>query len=69
MTMESHRLTTLEVLCAEQEKTIAELSVEVAKQWDVIERLEKTAAELARRLVALEEQAAPAAPPTRPPHW
>lgn len=69
MSAGNDRLTTLEVLCADQERTISDLSAEVAKQWDEIERLEKTVAEVARRLVALEEQAAPAAPATKPPHW
>lgn len=64
-----HRITTIEILCAEQERTIAELSAEVARQWQVIEKLEKTVEEMARRLVEVEDGGAPVAPATRPPHW
>jgi SlyX protein len=54
------RLTALEILAAEQEKTIAELSDQIAGQWQTIE---------AERFVALEEQTAPDVPVTKPPHW
>ncbi len=63
------RLTTLEMRFAEQERTIDELSAEIARQWTVIERLEKTLDALAQRFVALEEQATPRPEATRPPHW
>jgi SlyX protein len=63
------RLTGLEILAAEQERTIAQLSSEVAEQWKAIEGLRKTLDVLARRLLALEEQGAPDIPVTRPPHW
>ena len=36
------RLTALEMRFAEQERTVDELSAEIARQWTVIERLEKT---------------------------
>ncbi len=63
------RLTDLEMLAAEQEKTIAELSDQIAGQWQVIERLQKKLDALAERFVALEEQTAPDVPVTKPPHW
>lgn len=63
------RLTDLEMLAAEQEKTIAELSDQIAGQWQTIERLQKKLDALAERFVALEEQTAPDVPVTKPPHW
>jgi SlyX protein len=63
------RLTALEILAAEQEKTIAELSDQIAGQWQTIERLQKKLDALAERFVALEEQTAPDVPVTKPPHW
>ena len=69
MTTSENRLTTLEILMAEQEKTIEELSGQIADQWKTIERLEKTVQALAERFLALEERTAPEFPVTRPPHW
>jgi len=63
------RITDLEVLAAEQERTIAELSEQIADQWKVIERLQKKLDALTERFLELEEQAAPDIPVTRPPHW
>ncbi|TIP34264.1 MAG: hypothetical protein E5X90_06115, partial [Mesorhizobium sp.] len=47
MTMPDDRLTTLEIRAAEQEKTIEELSGQIAEQWTVIERMERKLAALA----------------------
>lgn len=63
------RLTTLEIRNAEQEKTIEELSGQIAEQWKVIERLQKKVDALTERFLALEEQTAPDVPVTKPPHW
>lgn len=63
------RLVQLERIAAEQDRVIAELSAEIAGQWTVIERLQKSLDALAGRFVALEEQTAPDVPNTRPPHW
>ena len=63
------RLTTLEIRHTEQEKTIEELSAQMAEQWKTIERLQKKLDTLAERFLALEEQSAPETPITRPPHW
>ncbi len=69
MNSPSDRLTTLEIRAAEQEKTIDELSGQIAEQWKVIERLQKKLAALTDRFLALEEQTAPAHEATKPPHW
>ncbi|MGE0501240.1 MAG: SlyX family protein [Rhizobiaceae bacterium] len=69
MTTPIYRVTALEIRAAEQERTIEELSGQIAEQWTVIDRLQKTLDVLARRFVALEEQAAPGHEVTKPPHW
>jgi SlyX protein len=69
MTVPADRLTTLEIRASEQEKTIEELSGQIAEQWKVIERQQKKLDALTARFLALEEQTAPAAEATRPPHW
>lgn len=69
MTSPDDRLTTLEIRAAEQEKTIEELSGQIAEQWNVIERLQKKLAALTDRFVELEEQASPGHEVTKPPHW
>jgi SlyX protein len=63
------RLTGLEVLAAEQERTIAELSAQLAEQWKTIEALRRKLDALTDRFLALEEQAAPGVPVDKPPHW
>ncbi|CDX11007.1 Protein SlyX homolog [Mesorhizobium sp. ORS 3324] len=69
MTMPDDRLTKLEIRAAEQEKTIEELSGQIAEQWKVIEHMERKLAALTDRFLALEEQTAPDVPVTKPPHW
>jgi SlyX protein len=69
MTMPADRLTTLEIRAAEQEKTIEELSGQIAGQWQVIERMQRKLDALTDRFLALEEQAAADVPVTKPPHW
>ena len=69
MTTPENRLTTLEILMAEQEKTIEELSGQIAEQWQTIERLRKKLDALTDRFLVLEEQATPDVPVTKPPHW
>ncbi|MDX8465160.1 SlyX family protein [Mesorhizobium sp. VK23B] len=69
MTKPDDRLTTLEIRAAEQEKTIEELSGQIAEQWKVIERMERKLAALTDRFLALEEQTAPDTPVTKPPHY
>jgi SlyX protein len=69
MIMPADRLTTLEVRSTQQEKTIEELSDQVAEQWKVIDRLQKKLDALTNRFLSLEEQAAPSIEATKPPHW
>ena len=69
MIMPADRLTTLEVRSTQQEKTIEELSDQIAEQWKVIDRLQKKLDALTNRFLSLEEQAAPSIEATKPPHW
>lgn len=69
MIMPADRLTTLEIRATEQEKTIEELSGQIAEQWQVIERMQRKLDALAERFLALEEQSSPDVPITKPPHW
>jgi len=69
MTSPDDRLTTLEIRAAEQEKTIEELSGQIAEQWNVIDRLQKKLDGLTDRFLALEAQTAPGHEITKPPHW
>ena len=69
MAMPDDRLTTLEIRAAEQDKTIEELSGQIAEQWKVIERMERKLTALTDRFLELEEQTAPDVPVTKPPHW
>lgn len=66
---EADRLTQLEMLAAEQDRTIEELSGQVAAQWKEIETLRHKLEVLTKRLVDVEANAAPDIPVTRPPHW
>jgi len=67
--MAADRLTTLEIRTAEQERTIEELSCQIAAQWKVIDRMQRKLDTLTERFLSLEEQAAPDVPVTKPPHW
>lgn len=69
MNDETERLTALEMRHAEQERTIEELSGQVAEQWQTIERLQRKIELLTERFLALEERTAPDIPVTKPPHW
>lgn len=69
MIMPADRLTTLEIRASEQERTIEELSGQIAEQWKVIDRLQKKLEALTDRFMALEEQAAPSVEATKPPHY
>ena len=69
MIMPADRLTTLEIRVTEQERTIEELSQQIAEQWKSAERLQKKVDALTERFLTLEQQSAPDVPVTRPPHW
>ena len=63
------RLIGLEMRAAEQERTIQELSGQVAEQWKTIDRMQKKLNALTERFLTLEEQSAPTIEATKPPHW
>ncbi|MER2536157.1 MAG: SlyX family protein [Rhizobiaceae bacterium] len=67
--MQADRLTTVEMRLAEQERTIEELSAQLAEQWKVVARMQKKLDTLTERFLAVEEQVAPDIPVTKPPHW
>ncbi|RUM98489.1 hypothetical protein EET67_07620 [Pseudaminobacter arsenicus] len=69
MTSPTERLTTLEIRSAEQDKTIEELSGQIAEQWKVIAQLTRKLDALTDRFLTLEEQTAPGHEITKPPHW
>ena len=63
------RLTRLEILVTEHEKTVEELSGQIAEQWKVIEAMRRKLDALTDRFLVLEEQTAPDVPVTKPPHY
>ncbi len=63
------RIIQLEVLTTHQEKTIAELSEQIAEQWKTIDKMQRKLDALTERFLALEEQSSPDVPVTKPPHW
>lgn len=65
----SDRLVELEIRFAEQEKTIEDLSGEIAEQWKLMTALNKKLNALTDRFLELEEQAAPEISVVKPPHW
>lgn len=69
MSGEQDRLTRLEILAAEQERTIAELSDQISAQWRTIDAMQRKLDVLTQRFLAVEEQVAPEIPVARPPHW
>lgn len=69
MKPDGERLVDLEMLAAEQERTIAELSGQIGEQWKTIGELRRRLDALTERFLTLEEQTAPEIPVTKPPHW
>lgn len=67
--MTADQITTLEIRAAEQERTIEELSGQIAAQWKAIDKMQRKLDALTERFLALEEQSAPDVPVTKPPHW
>jgi SlyX protein len=66
---EPERMTRMEMLVTEHEKTIDELSGQIAEQWKVIEGMRRKLDALTDRFLVLEEQTAPDVPVTKPPHY
>ena len=62
-------MTRLEILVTEHEKTVEELSGQIAEQWKVIEAMRRKLDALTDRFLVLEEQTAPDVPVTKPPHY
>ena len=69
MNTDDDRLTRLEIMAAEQDRTIEELSGQIAGQWKEIEALRQKLDLLTKRLMEVEANASPDIPVTRPPHW
>jgi SlyX protein len=69
MVRTDERLTTLEMRTAEQERTIEELSGQIAEQWNVVDRLQKKLDSLVERFLSLEDETRPDTPVNKPPHW
>lgn len=67
--MSENRIIKLELLFAEQEHAIAEMSDEMARQGREIDMLTKRLESLALRFSSLEEASQPDIPVTKPPHW
>ena len=63
------RVARLEMIVAEQERTIEELSGQIAEQWSVVETLRRKLDLLTVRFIAVEEQSGSDVPVTKPPHW
>ena len=63
------RVAALEMRSAEQERTIEDMSAQLAEQWRTIDRMQKKLDALTDRFLALEEQSAPAIEAAKPPHW
>lgn len=66
---EDDRVARLEMIVAEQERTIEDLSGQIAEQWTVIEALRRKLDLLTVRFLAVEEQSGADVPVTKPPHW
>jgi SlyX protein len=69
MDMTEDRITILEERAANQERTIEELSGQIAEQWKIIERLQTRLDALTERFLAVEESAISPPEATKPPHW
>ncbi len=67
--MSDERIDRLEILAAEQERIIGDLSDVIARQDREIAELQRRLDILARRLVSVEEASAPEIASQKPPHW
>ena len=69
MSTSPDRLTALEMRTTEQDRTVEELSAQIAEQWTVIERLRKQVEALTERFLEFEHHNASEVPVAKPPHW
>ncbi|WP_405030147.1 SlyX family protein [Mycoplana sp. BE70] len=65
----SGRIAALEEHIAHQDRTIEELSGQMAEQWKVVEQMRTKLDRLTERFLVLEESSLEAPPITRPPHY
>lgn len=63
------RLDDLEIMVAHHARTIEELSGELARSFETIERLQRKLSTLSERFEALEDVATPRPEITKPPHY
>jgi SlyX protein len=64
-----NRIDGLEELVAHHEKTIEDLSTQLAAQWQTITQMKNNLEVLTKRFVSLEENSLPAPEITKPPHY
>jgi SlyX protein len=67
--MSETRITELEIIAADQARTIDELSTMIAQQWKVIDAMRKKLDEISERFQAVEETALGRPENVKPPHW
>lgn len=63
------RIDDLEMLVAHQARVIEELSDELRRQGDAVDRLQKAVRSLGEQFQALEDGSTPRAENTKPPHY
>lgn len=63
------RIVQLEIIIAEQDRAIHELSDQITEQWKAVEKIQRQLGALSERFIGLEEQGAGDVPITKPPHW
>ena len=63
------RLTDLEMIAADQARTIDELSGMIAEQWKIIDGMKKRLDTLSERFQAVEDGAPGVPENVKPPHW
>lgn len=69
MTNTNDQLNEMQELLSHHEKTIEDLSAQLADQWKTIVDMESKLHVLTRRFVALEENSLPTPEITKPPHY
>ena len=69
MAQSENKIAGLEEMLAHHEKTIEDLSTQLARQWTVIAELQSNVEVLTRRLVALEANSVSTPEITKPPHY